>query len=211
MMRVHVYVDGFNLYYRALRSSPYRWLNLHALAQELLDPEDTIDRIRYFTARVSPRSGDPDAPRRQQAYLSALSSIPQVSIHYGRFLPKQKWRPIVHPHWNPDVFVEVHDTEEKGSDVNLASHLLNDGWRDRYDAALILSQDTDLCEPLRMVRQDLEKLVGLVCLDGRQANKRLARVASFVRHLTPARLSKAQFAEKVMTPKGRFATKPESW
>ncbi|HTE81159.1 MAG TPA: hypothetical protein VK634_10775 [Reyranella sp.] len=70
-MRVFVYVDGFNLYYRALKGTPFRWLNLDLLAKRLVRPGDTIDRVRYFTARVKARAGDPDAPRRQQVYLSA--------------------------------------------------------------------------------------------------------------------------------------------
>ncbi len=95
-MRVRVYVDGFNLYYRALRNKPhYKWLNLLTLSRELLDPADTIDCLTYFTARVSPRAGDPSAPKRQQAYLSALSGIREVRVHYGRFLTKEKRRPTV--------------------------------------------------------------------------------------------------------------------
>lgn len=210
-MRVRVYVDGFNLYYRAVRRTPYKWLNLLALAKGLLDPTDTVDRVRYFTARVSPRAGDPDAPKRQQAYLSALSSLQEITVHYGRFLPKTKWRPVAHPVWNPHVLIEVHDTEEKGSDVNLAAHLLNDGWRDRYDVALVMSQDTDLCEPLRMVKNDMGKQVGLVCLDGREPNKRLRTVASFVRHATQSRLAASQFPNPVLAGNGRHVHKPDTW
>jgi hypothetical protein len=210
-MRVCVYVDGFNLYYRALRKSPHKWLNLFELAKGLLDPADTIETVRYFTARVSPRAGDPEAPRRQQLYLSALQTLPQISIHYGRFLPKTKWRPIVHPTWSPHVFVEVHDTEEKGSDVSFAAHLLNDAWRKRFELALIMSQDTDLCEPIRMVAQDLGLMVGLVCLDGRQPNRRLSRLATFVRHITPARLAAAQFPNPLMGRNGHYIHKPATW
>ena len=95
-MRVRVYVDGFNLYYRALRNKPhYKWLNLLTLSRELLDPADTIDCLTYFTARVSPRAGDPSAPKRQQAYLGALSGIREARVHYGRFLTKEKRRPTV--------------------------------------------------------------------------------------------------------------------
>lgn len=209
-MRVRVYVDGFNLYYRALKRTPYKWLNLLALSRDLLSPSDVIEQISYFTARISPRAGNPDAPRHQQVYLNALGTLPEITIHYGRFLPKQKWRPIVHPLWSPQVLVEVHDTEEKGSDVNLAVHMLRDGLQDRYDAALLLSQDTDLCEPMAMVRES-GKDVGLVCLDGREPNKRLAKHASFIRHLTPARLAAAQFDAAMMGKNGRHVTKPAEW
>lgn len=210
-MRVRIYVDGFNVYYRALRRTPYKWLDLLALARSLLEPSDTVDCLRYFTARISSRAGDSEAPRRQQIYLSALATLPEVTIHYGRFLPKQKWRPIVHPGWAPPVTVEVHDTEEKGSDVNLAAHLLNDGWRNRYDAALVMSQDTDLCEPLRMVRDDMRKVVGLVWLDGREPGARLRRLASFVRHANHAKLAAAQFPDSLMGRNGHRIAKPEQW
>lgn len=205
---MRVYVDGFNLYYRALRKTPHKWLNVLALSRALMDPADSIETLRYFTARISPRAGDPEAPKRQQAYLSALRSVPQVRVHYGRFLTKKKWRPRVD---NPEVYIEVHDTEEKGSDVNLASFLLHDGWQDTYDIAFVISQDTDLCEPLRMVRDDLRKPVGVAWLDGQQPSKRIRNVVSFVRHVTPARLSAAQFEDCVMTRNGRPVRKPAGW
>lgn len=209
-MRVRVYVDGFNLYYRALKRSPYKWLNVLELSRELLDPGDTIDLLRYFTARVSPRAGNPSAPRDQQLYLNALGTVPEIEVHYGRFLPKGKWRPIVHPEWSPAVMVQVHDTEEKGSDVNLAVHMLNDGLTDRYDAALLLSQDTDLCECMKLVRE-AGKIVGLVCLDGKQPNKRLAAHASFIRHLTASRLAAAQFPEVLAGKNGTVIERPVGW
>ncbi|MBI1235615.1 MAG: NYN domain-containing protein [Alphaproteobacteria bacterium] len=207
-MRVWVYIDGFNLYYRALKASPHKWLNPVNLAAILLSDDDEICGARYFTARVSPRAGDEGAPRRQQIYLNALKTIDGLSLHFGRFLTKTKVRPLFA---DPDHFVEVWDTEEKGSDVNLAAHLLNDGFRDRYDAALIVSQDTDLCEPMRMVRYDLGKTVGLVWLDGREPGKHMKRVASFIRHATPSRLSKAQFPEQIMGRNGHFLRKPGNW
>jgi hypothetical protein len=93
-MRTWVYVDGFNLYYGALKGTPYKWLNLAALAKEFLPPSHTIEKIKYFTARVS-GAADPDAPRRQQLYLNALSTLPEVEVYYGRFLSKSIWRPII--------------------------------------------------------------------------------------------------------------------
>lgn len=210
-MRVHVYVDGFNLYYRALRSRPeVKWLNIRELVESLLDPEDSVETIRYFTARVSPRAGDPEAPRRQQILFSALATIPGFKFHYGRFLPKQKWRPIVHPKWLPAVKVEVHDTEEKGSDVNLASHLLNDAHHDRFEAAFVVSQDTDLCEPIRMVKE-MGKPVGVAWLDGHQPGKRMVAASSSVRQVTYQRLKAAQFPDQIMGKNGKLIERPHDW
>ena len=86
-MRTWVYVDGFNLYYGALKGTPFKWLDPVGLTTLLLPREYEIDRLRYFTARVSGKL-DPWAPARQQIYLKALATLPEVDIHYGRFLAK---------------------------------------------------------------------------------------------------------------------------
>lgn len=207
-MRTRVYVDGFNLYYRALKGTPFKWLDISKLAAEILDDGDEIKKIRYFTADVSPKAGDPDAPTRQQAYLRALRTIPNLTIHRGRFLSKTKTRPLVS---NPKRFVEVHDTEEKGSDVNLATFLLNDGFRDKFDVALIMSQDSDLLEPLRVVRHDLQKIVGVMWMDGTAPGKRHKRVSSFIRHATKPMLKRCQFPDPVIGRGGMRIAMPREW
>ena len=210
VLRTCVYVDGFNLYYRALRGTPFKWLNIRVLVESLLKPENDIQTIKYFTARVSGRT-DPDEPRRQQLYLNALKTVPGLTVHLGRFLTKTKYRPLVEPDGAAGKFVQIHDTEEKGSDVNLAAHLINDGWQDRYDVAVVLSQDTDLVEPIRMVRQDIGKPVGLIWLDGRRPGGRLAKTSSFTRSVTPSRLHAAQFPERLMGRDGHPILKPDKW
>ena len=95
--------------------------------------------------------------------------------------------------------------------MNLAAYLLMDGWKDRYDAALIVSQDTDLCEPLRMVRDELRKSVGIVWLDGTRPGRRFRSCSSFVRQTTSARLRSAQFPDIMTDRRGRPLRKPSSW
>jgi len=206
--KVNIYVDGFNLYYRGLKKTPYKWLSLELLARRLLRPGDAIGMIRYFTARVKPLPNKPNAPRDQQVYLSALETLPNLKVHFGRFLSKTKMRPLAA---NPTQYVEVLDSEEKGSDVNLAVHLLNDAWRNDFDVALVISQDTDLVEPMRMVRDELNKPVGLVWADGGQPNPHLRKVASFVRHIQPADFAAAQFPDPVLKSGGTPISKPIGW
>ena len=74
-MRTRVYVDGFNLYYGAVKGTPFKWLNLVELAYQILPAGHSVDKLNYFTARVSGVS-DPGAPARQHAYLSALATLP---------------------------------------------------------------------------------------------------------------------------------------
>ena len=74
-MNAIVYVDGFNLYYGALKNTPYKWLNLSVLCNNLL-PKFDILNIKYYTARVKSRLTDPGQHVRQQTYLRALQTVP---------------------------------------------------------------------------------------------------------------------------------------
>jgi hypothetical protein len=210
MKRTFVYVDGFNLYYRALRKTRFKWLNIEALVQSLLEVDNVIEKIRYFTAPVSGKL-DPGQPIRQQRYLDALRTLPTVTIHQGNFLTSRKFRPLVHPVPGGATHAEIWNTEEKGSDVNLATYLVHDAWRNLFDVALVLSQDTDLNEPVRIVRDEIGKSIGVVCLDGKAAGT-LAKQGSFVRHITPARLASAQFPESLTFGKrGKTVSRPSEW
>ena len=61
------------------------------------------------------------------------------------------------------LIAEFHAMEEKGSDVNLAAYLLNDAWEGRFDAVAVISNDTDLVTPTRMVTAERGKPVFIVC------------------------------------------------
>lgn len=155
-MRTSIYIDGFNLYYRALRDSPYKWLDLKELATNLLQPHHLITQIKYFSAIVS-GIFDPSQPIRQKIYVRALQShIAEFSVYYGHFLSHEVSFPQA-PLTHPPTFTKVVKTEEKGSDVNLAVHLLNDAWLNKYDCAVVISNDSDLAEPLRLVREQHKK------------------------------------------------------
>jgi hypothetical protein len=143
-LKVRLYVDGFNLYNGLLVPNPHlKWLDLVALGQGL-QPGDTIEAVRYFTARVR-GVPDPRAPARQKLYLQALTTTPRVTQHFGVFRTHTKRMPVVTP---PPRTIEVWKTEEKGSDVNLATYLLLDGLDGLYDEALVISDDSDLVEPI---------------------------------------------------------------
>lgn len=220
-MRTIVYIDGFNLYYRLLKDRPQsKWLNPYLLARNVLDPKFNIIQVNYYTARVSARTYDPDAPARQAVYLNALSSEPKIKVHEGTFLAKDTWMPLSVPAdarpqpyvWNrpePEV-VKVVKTEEKGSDVNLASHLVRDAFIGSFDAAMILTNDSDLVEPVRIVRHEAGKPIGLM-VPVKSPTASLAAMVSFSLHIRPGHLSKAQFPEHVIAKDGTLATRPPSW
>jgi hypothetical protein len=211
-MRTNVYVDGFNLYYRAVRDTPYKWLDISAMCHALL-PSHIINRIRYFTADVQARPGDPDVPARQQTYLRALRTIPNLSIHKGQFKQREIERPLVQPIPGYPRTVLVYHMEEKGSDVNLATFLLTDGYENDYEQALVVSNDSDLAWPITMVREKLSKPVGIVNPNTRQSEPapvELRKAATYLRQLRTGTLQRCQFPSVLQDEKGTV-TRPATW
>jgi len=207
--RAWVYVDGFNLYYGAVKDTPYKWLNIRRLC-ELLLPNHAIDRIKYFTARVSGRPDDPDKPTRQQIYFRALRTIPHLDIIYGSFLSHEVMMPLAQPPASGSKFVRVIRTEEKGSDVNLATHLVHDAFRARFESAVLITNDSDLQEPVRIVRVEIGLEVGILNPHRQTTSRVLARRASFIKQIRPGVLKASQFPPVLRDSTGEIR-KPATW
>jgi hypothetical protein len=92
-LKTNVYIDGFNLYFGAVKGTPYKWLNLAEMCRLML-PRNQIHKIKYFTALVNARPNDPDQPIRQQTYLRALKTLPNLSIILGHFLTHECSMPL---------------------------------------------------------------------------------------------------------------------
>ena len=206
-MRTNVYVDAFSLYYGCLRDTPYRWLDLQALSRALL-PRDEIHRIRYFTALVSARPGDPQQAQRQQVYLRALGTIPNLSIHLGHYLSHPVRMPLVTPHGGQRT-VEVMKTEEKGSDVNLATYLLLDAFQRDCDAAVVITNDSDLKEPIAVAQTVLGLRVGVINPHPASHRSRALK-PTFFKQLRPAALRASQFPPVLRDAVGEIR-KPARW
>ena len=204
----NIYIDGFNLYYGSLRNTPYRWLNPEKLCQFLL-PKNTLGQIKYFTALVSARPSDPGQPVRQQLYLRALGTVPTVSVHLGHFLTHEVTIALVVPPGQPQKYAKVIKTEEKGSDVNLATHLLHDAHMGSFDIAVVISNDSDLLEPIKIVRQDLHKKVGILNPHPNPSRTLLPHI-DFIKQIRAGVLSAAQFPITLKDGRGTF-TKPANW
>ena len=207
-MRTSVYVDGFNLYYGALKGTAWKWVDLVALFGQVLEPHHRILTVKYFTARVSATPADPSKPQRQDAYLRALQCYrPEVEVYFGHFLRHRVRAPLAQPVGNQRT-VEVIKTEEKGSDVNLAVHLLNDGWLDAYDCGVVVSNDSDIAEAMRLVRQHRGKRIGLVTPGTKRPSRQLMAHADFSRHVRWNGLRHSQLPDLIP---GTNIRKPADW
>ena len=209
-MSTNVYIDGFNLYFRALKDTPFRWLDLRKLAETLF-PQDDIHSVCYFTARLDVRPGNPGQAQRQLIYLRALDTLPGFDAYYGVFRSGVKRRPLVDPVAGLPDYVLVRDSEEKGSDVNLATRLLVDGFNKDYEQAVVVSNDADFAGAMRYVRDDLGLRVTLVNPDPKNSSPReLADAATYVKRLWKSHLRRSLLPDTLRDEVG-VITKPTTW
>lgn len=163
------------------QSPGWKWLDLRALATWYAGWQNShVERVVYCTARVHDPE-DPGQIRRQDIYLSALKAHGAVDlIEEGYYVSWAKesvmteqpagtrsptvkrdgqglltWSPELRIRRNNDavMFATVRKREEKGSDVNVATHLLNDVLTNAVDAAIVISNDSDLALPIRIARE----------------------------------------------------------
>jgi hypothetical protein len=211
-MKTFAYIDGFNLYHGCVKYSHCKWLNLRALAENML-PGHEIDTIKYFTAKVSASPGDPDQPNRQMIYWRALRTLKGLEIVEGTFYEHEKAMPLGPSckMYRPGMMtlVRVIKREEKGSDVNLASHLLMDGWHKRYEQAVVFTNDSDLATPIRIVRSEMKFPVGVIN-PHEFHSKRLRKLASFLGRVRETDLASAQLPDELTDKTGTFR-KPSRW
>ncbi|MEZ5422537.1 MAG: NYN domain-containing protein [Pyrinomonadaceae bacterium] len=205
-MKTSVYIDGFNLYYGALRDTPFKWLDLLALCRRVL-PNDEIASIKYFSARLTARPGDPGQPMRQETYWRALRTISCLRIIEGRFLTKPIRMPLADI--DPTRTVKVIKTEEKGSDVNLAVHLVHDAHKSDFELAVVISNDSDLLEAIRIVQSELSLPVGIINPYPKPSVV-LESEAFFVKNIRRNQLRSSQFPPILTDLTGTFH-KPANW
>lgn len=205
--RAIVYIDGFNLYYGALKDGPYKWLDLEKFFVRLRQ-DDEIQRIFYFTAQV-----DGDAGRRQAAYLRALTTLPLVTVVPGKYKMKQvkcKLAPCTYagPKW-------FRVPEEKRTDVHIAVQMLDDAYQDRCDRLVLVSGDSDLVPGVVKVKAAFPEKRVYVYVPSRDPTRgaavELRSTADQARQLPLDLLKSSQFPAQVTDGSGGLIPKPATW
>lgn len=159
----------------------WRWLDVRRLAENTVArhsgwPDASVARVVFCTARISGAS-HPAGARDQNVYLRALKEARSVDvIELGRYVNRVATAPLAvkgargrlelatagwpvmiqdssgQPVPDARFMVSVARREEKGSDVNVASHLLLDLLYERVDA-VVVSKDSDLAFPIEQARR----------------------------------------------------------
>lgn len=217
----------------------WRWLDLRRLAERLVAnhaawAEADIERVVYCTAVIS-GNDNPVGNREQDAYLRALRRSRSADrIELGNYVQRlaraplatldNKGRPrLAHP-GGPIMIkdgagkddpravfmVSTAKREEKGSDVNVAAHLLLDVLEQRIEAAIVISNDSDLMFPLKAARSRVH--VGTVNPSNNPtAGKLRGSPNDGVGHHWWYRLTAADFQASQLSDPAAGVRKPEPW
>jgi uncharacterized LabA/DUF88 family protein len=202
-----VYVDGFNLYYGALKGGPHKWLNLELFFTRLR-PNDDLQAVRYFTALVNG-----PARSRQQTYLQALATLPLVEVILGQY--KRKNVTCTVPgcgHAGTRVFIAQ---EEKRTDVNIGISILDDAYQNLCDRIVIVSGDSDLVPAVARTKERFPEKEIIVYIPARSAIRGAAvelRSSADKDRLLPLNLlATSQFPAQVPDGAGTLIQKPVGW
>lgn len=219
------YIDGFNLYHGAVCRCPgTHWLDLRRFCGHFVPRGFELGRVKYFTAMVH----DVPSRTRQQTYLDAVRTAGDIEIVLGQFRTHNRWSRLTDPqplqsggNYDPNLEHKslhalgypkrawVYKTEEKGSDVNLATHLMADAHYGHFDGALVVSEDSDLKLPVELVR-GMDKPVWIANPRSRW-QRELAPDPTFNRKVQCGHLVGAQFPDVVTAPSGREIMCPPRW
>jgi uncharacterized LabA/DUF88 family protein len=199
--RVVAYVDGFNLYF-GIRQAGWKklyWLDVGALAEDLLRPGQRLVAVRYFTARIS---GPPDKQRRQNAFLEATRAVGKCSMHYGQYLDVPQTCYVCGAGYSVP--------KEKMTDVNIAVEMLSDAHQDLFDTALLISADSDLTPPVRKIKQLFPRKRIIIAFPPRRRSKRLTNAADGFIRVGRTNLTSSLLPERVRKGGGYVIRRPRN-
>lgn len=205
--RTVVYVDGFNLYYGAVKGTSWKWLDLAKLFG-MIRPADDIQSIRYFTAMVN----GPTKPN-QEIYLRAIATTPLVEVILGNFKRKRVQCKVAACTYAGKKLFETQ--EEKRTDVNIAIYMLDDAYQDKCDKFVLVSGDSDLVPAARMIRHRFPEKQIIVYVPAQHPARSHAvelRSSAHINRNLPLNLLKhCQFADPLPDLAGGFLRKPALW
>ncbi|MFZ9915621.1 MAG: NYN domain-containing protein [Phycisphaerales bacterium] len=188
-----VYIDGFNFYYGAARPHGIRWVDLRRMAQHILGRRNRVAQVFLYPAPLHDRGGaDGRIAERHELYLRAQRVAGGVEVVLGRHVTGSRRLPILRPDGTTGDLVTVLQTVEKGTDVNLAVDLVHHALTRRFEAAVVVSNDSDLCSAVRIARTVGGIPVGIINPHIRRQSHHLATEASFLKTVRRSDLASSQ-------------------
>ncbi|MFP3467254.1 NYN domain-containing protein [Leifsonia sp. SIMBA_070] len=109
------------------------------------------------------------------------------------------------------ITVKVRKTEEKGSDVNLASYMVFDACRDDADLYVLVSNDSDFVATLTILSEELDKKWALLSPVERPNNRLLGLNPVFIKPIRRGAMLASQLPEEIRSPEHGILRRPDTW
>ncbi len=204
MSRVITYIDGFNLYFgmKNYTGNQYLWLNLEALSTSFILPEDQLIDVKYFTARIK---GDEPKRKRQKTYLEALAFGTATKTYFGQY------QVIKNGITCQECGASWDAKSEKMTDVQIATHLLVDAFTDKFDRAVLITADSDLVPPIKMIKDHFPQKQIHLMFPPQRFSYQLQEVADVYETIDVADLGNNQLPITIKKPDGFVLQKPITW
>jgi uncharacterized LabA/DUF88 family protein len=206
------YIDGFNLYFSLKLNGwkEYYWLDVVKLCSQFTYPGHYLTKVKYFTAAVRKPS---DKTQRQNAYLRALGTLPFIEIIYGRYQYNEM---LCY-----DCGRSISVPKEKKTDVNIASQMIMDAVKNKYEVQYLLTGDSDLVPPVELIKNNFpQRQIFLLCppkvhlndksLVNRMSNE-LVSICDNHRYIKEADISACILPKNVDNRYGKPITCPDEW
>ena len=199
--RTIIYIDGFNLYFGMVEGgfSHCKWLNVKQMIETSLSSNQLLTSVKYFTSRVT---NDPPKQKRQATYIEALETT-GIKIVYGLYKTREIECNNCGHSWQI--------SNEKMTDVNIATHILTDAFNDLYDTAILISGDSDLVPPIKAVHENFNNKTVSVFFPPARHNNSVAIAAKGSMILGRKKLTENQFPDEITKADGFILKKPKEW
>jgi uncharacterized LabA/DUF88 family protein len=208
--RIAVYIDGFNLYHAldALNAPALKWVNLRRLSDLLIARKNQkIVKVAYFSAYAHHFQNTPfeGRLRRHRAYVAALKAK-NVYVRLGNFAKRSL------DYKAKGFKASWTRREEKQTDVAIGVQVMRDAYCDVFDAAYIVSCDTDLVPVFEMGTATFpQKRFVTVAPPGRAHHQKLLDIATDHLVIKRSQIEKALFGPRVISGGKVVAIRPPSY
>lgn len=170
-LKALVYVDVSNIYHSLKKSNLLQAFDYKDLI-DLLRKKYDIAKVCFYDASKSIKQEPTGYSKQQRFHQKLQKKIPEVTIKSRKLkyvkvdhkveTEKKKLKLCNNCNFSVDKFLQdaglVVISKEKGVDVLLATDLIKDAFRNKYDIALLVSGDSDFVPAVDLV-QSLKKQV----------------------------------------------------
>ncbi len=200
-MKTIVYIDGFNLYYglKSKKFYKYLWLDLYDLSRRITPKGTNLVAVKYFTTRQgTPR----EKYLRQKTFIEALESYTPIQVFYGQYTTKKDkifW------------FFKHKRYVEKRTDVNIATHMISDAFRDEFDYFVLVSGDSDQVPTIEKIKEYCPNKKYIAAFPPRRYTNHLARLAYDKFEIGEKLLKRCLLPLEIRKKDGYILRKPSLW